>query len=56
MGVRAEIQGVDAEVEWLINDEFTLAVNGGFIDAENSEFTHRLLHSRRLYRGRRHRC
>ncbi|MDH3641204.1 MAG: TonB-dependent receptor, partial [Gammaproteobacteria bacterium] len=26
------IQGVDAEFQWLINDEFTLAVNGGFID------------------------
>ncbi|MDH3645019.1 MAG: TonB-dependent receptor, partial [Gammaproteobacteria bacterium] len=33
------IQGVDAEFQWLINDEFTLAVNGGFIDVDNKEFT-----------------
>jgi iron complex outermembrane receptor protein len=38
-GGTTQISGVEAEVQWLINDEFTLALNGGFIDVENKEFT-----------------
>lgn len=38
-GGTTEIQGLELETQWLINDEFTLAVNGGFIDVENKEFT-----------------
>ena len=36
---RSNIQGVDLEVEWLLNDDFTLVVNGGFIDVDNKAFT-----------------
>ncbi|MDH3640752.1 MAG: TonB-dependent receptor, partial [Gammaproteobacteria bacterium] len=38
-GGTSVIQGLELETQWRINDEFTLAVNGGFIDVDNKEFT-----------------
>lgn len=32
------IKGMDAELTWLLNDEFTIVLNGGFIDVENKSF------------------
>lgn len=33
------IKGVDVELEWLVTPDFTVALNGGFIDVENKAFT-----------------
>lgn len=38
-GGTTQIQGVEGDLQWLINDNFTLSLNGGFIDVENKEFT-----------------
>ena len=38
-GGTSEYSGVEAEAQWLISDDFTLAVNGGILDVKNQEFT-----------------
>lgn len=38
-GGTAEYSGVEWEAQWLINDNITLAVNGGYLDVKNQEFT-----------------
>jgi iron complex outermembrane receptor protein len=38
-GATSETKGLEAEIQWLINEEFTLALNGGFIDVQNMPFT-----------------
>lgn len=32
-------KGLEAELTWMVNDEFTVVLNGGFIDVENKSFT-----------------
>ena len=38
-GGTAEYSGVELESQWLINEDFTLVVNGGILDVKNQEFT-----------------
>ena len=38
-GGTSEYSGLEGEAQWLISDDFTLAVNGGFLDVKNQEFT-----------------
>lgn len=36
---KTEIQGAELEARWLLNDYFTILLNGGFIDVENKPYT-----------------
>jgi len=38
-GGTSEYSGVELESSWLINDDFTLLVNGGILDVKNEAFT-----------------
>ncbi|MCY3794176.1 MAG: TonB-dependent receptor, partial [Gammaproteobacteria bacterium] len=38
-GGTAEYSGVELESQWLINENFTLVINGGILDVKNQEFT-----------------
>ena len=38
-GGTAEYSGVELETQWLINEYFTLVVNGGILDVKNQAFT-----------------
>ncbi len=38
-GGTSEYSGVELESQWLINDNFTLVVNGGILDVKNQAFT-----------------
>ena len=38
-GGTSEYSGLEGEAQWLLSDEFTLAVTGGFLDVKNQEFT-----------------
>lgn len=38
-GGTAEYSGLELEAQWLINEEFSLAVSGGTLDVKNQEFT-----------------
>ena len=35
----SEYSGVEGEAQWLLSEDFTLAVTGGFLDVNNKEFT-----------------
>ena len=38
-GGTSEYSGVEWEAQWLLSDDFTLAVNGGILDVKNQAFT-----------------
>ena len=38
-GGASEYSGVEGEAQWLLSDDFTLAVTAGYIDVKNQEFT-----------------
>lgn len=38
-GGTSEYSGLEGEAQWLLNDDFTLAVTGGYLDVKNQEFT-----------------
>ena len=38
-GGTSEYSGLEGEAQWLLSDDFTLAVTGGFLDVKNQEFT-----------------
>ncbi|MEQ8486943.1 MAG: TonB-dependent receptor [Pseudomonadales bacterium] len=38
-GGKSQVQGVELETMWLINERLSLAVNGGFIDVDNKKFS-----------------
>ena len=38
-GGTTKYSGFELESQWLINEQFTLVVNGGFLDVKNQEFT-----------------
>ena len=38
-GGTSEFSGVELESQWLINEDFTLVVNGGILDVKNQAFT-----------------
>ena len=52
-GGTSEFSGVELESQWLINEDFTLVVNGGILDVKNQEFTIDCIHPGRLQRWRR---
>ncbi len=38
-GGTSEYSGLEGEAQWLLSEDFTLAVTGGFLDVKNQEFT-----------------
>ena len=38
-GGASEYSGVEGEAQWLLNEDFTLAVTAGYLDVKNQEFT-----------------